>query len=77
MMTELARPGDPIDKYLVSSFGGAAYCPLTDPFTKGETLPGENEKVAAPLTKGERLCQEDAKASCCTKDEGGPFGAAL
>jgi hypothetical protein len=25
----------------------------------------------------ERLCQEDAKASCCTKDEGGPFGAAL
>ena len=25
----------------------------------------------------ERLCQEDAKASCCTKDEGGTFGAAL
>jgi hypothetical protein len=25
----------------------------------------------------ERVCQEDAKASCCTKDEGGPFGAAL
>ena len=24
-----------------------------------------------------KLCQEDAKASCCTKDEGGPFGAAL
>jgi hypothetical protein len=23
------------------------------------------------------LCQEDAKASSCTKDEGGPFGAAL
>ncbi len=23
------------------------------------------------------LCQEDAKASCCTKDEGRPFGAAL
>ena len=23
------------------------------------------------------LCQEDARASCCTKDEGGPFGAAL
>jgi hypothetical protein len=23
------------------------------------------------------LCQEDAKASCCTKDEGGPFGAVL
>ena len=25
----------------------------------------------------ERLCQEDAKASCCTKDEGRPFGAVL
>jgi hypothetical protein len=25
----------------------------------------------------ERLCQEDAKASCCTRDEGGTFGAAL
>src|SRR6266436_737208 len=24
-----------------------------------------------------RLCQEDAKASCCMKDEGGPFGATL
>jgi hypothetical protein len=23
------------------------------------------------------LCQDDAKASCCTKDEGGPFGAVL
>ena len=25
----------------------------------------------------ERLCQGDAKAFCCTKDEGGPFGASL
>ena len=25
----------------------------------------------------ERVCQEDANASCCTKDEGGPFDAAL
>ena len=23
------------------------------------------------------LCQEDAQASCCTRDEGGPFGAGL
>jgi acetyl esterase/lipase len=23
------------------------------------------------------LCHEDAKASCCVRDEGGPFGAAL
>jgi hypothetical protein len=25
----------------------------------------------------ESVCQEDVKASCCTRDEGGPFGAAL
>jgi len=25
----------------------------------------------------EVLCQEDARASCCTRDEGGPFGAVL
>ena len=25
----------------------------------------------------EKLCQEDAKASCCTRDEGGPLGTAL
>ena len=25
----------------------------------------------------EGLCQEDAKASCCTEDEGRSFGAAL
>ena len=23
------------------------------------------------------LCQEDEKSSCCTRDGGGPFGAAL
>ena len=23
------------------------------------------------------LCQEDVRASCCTRDEGGPFGAGL
>ncbi len=27
--------------------------------------------------EGEVLCQEDARASCCTRDEGGPFGAVL
>ena len=26
---------------------------------------------------GRGLCQEDARASCCTRDEGGPFGAGL
>jgi len=25
----------------------------------------------------ELVCQEDARASCCARDEGGPFGAAL
>ena len=25
----------------------------------------------------EGLCQEDVRASCCTRDEGGPFGAGL
>jgi hypothetical protein len=25
----------------------------------------------------EGLCQEDAKASCCTEDEGGPFETGL
>ena len=25
----------------------------------------------------EKLCQEDAKASCCARDEGGPLGTAL
>ena len=29
------------------------------------------------VTFCERVCQEDAKAFCCAKDEGGPFGAAL
>ena len=27
--------------------------------------------------EAEALCQEDARASCCTRDEGGPFGAVL
>jgi hypothetical protein len=28
-------------------------------------------------TRSKALCQEDVKASCCTRDEGGPFGAVL
>ncbi len=27
--------------------------------------------------RAKALCQEDARASCCTRDEGGPFGAVL
>ncbi len=30
-----------------------------------------------PWTEAKALCQEDARASCCTRDEGGPFGAVL
>jgi hypothetical protein len=29
------------------------------------------------IEKQEVLCQEDAESSCCTRDEGGPFGAVL
>lgn len=29
------------------------------------------------LKPGGLLCQEYAQASCCARDEGGPFGAAL
>jgi len=31
----------------------------------------------AEQNRGVVLCQEDAKASCCARDEGGPFEAAL
>ncbi len=31
----------------------------------------------APTIFEGRLCQEDAQASCCTRDEGGPFEVAL
>ncbi len=31
----------------------------------------------ASATRSRALCQEDARASCCTRDEGGPFGAVL
>ena len=42
-----------------------------------------NDRLALPETQVETsdgegvVCQGDAKASCCAKDEGGPFGAAL
>ena len=29
------------------------------------------------LLDGAVLCQEGARAPCCTRDEGGPFGAVL
>ena len=34
------------------------------------------EDLHSQVHKG-GLCQEDAQASCCTRDGGGPFGAAL
>jgi hypothetical protein len=33
--------------------------------------------VAFSLIAGVVLCQEGARAPCCTRDEGGPFGAVL
>jgi hypothetical protein len=38
------------------------------------------ERNARAAAEGQRrvvLCQEDAVASCCARDEGGPFGAVL
>ena len=49
---------------------------------KGDRLVGSLE-VKVPVAgtvlvrSAQGLCQEDAKASCCTKDEGRPFEAAL
>ena len=34
-------------------------------------------KLSDEARFGEGLCQEDAKAFCCTEDEGGPFGVAV
>ena len=38
--------------------------------------PDAGKQKLSPIAKG-LLCQEDARASCCARDEGGPFGAAL
>jgi hypothetical protein len=55
-----------------------------------KSSPAQSEQIAARLKKTEAglgvaraeqaaavLCQEDARASCCMRDEGRPFGAAL
>jgi hypothetical protein len=49
---------------------------------EGETLAeGQlrttQQDVAGFFQALQGLCQEDEKSSCCTKDGGGPFGAAL
>jgi hypothetical protein len=41
------------------------------------TVVNESGKEAVVAILGRGLCQEDEKSSCCTKDEGGPFEAAL
>ena len=38
---------------------------------------GQVTQVKMESTGNRRLCQEDAQASCCTKDEGRSFEAAL
>ena len=40
-------------------------------------LPGGIVVLETKAIGGVVLCQEDAKASCCARDEGRPFGAAL
>ena len=42
-----------------------------------DSYPGFRMELENRVDDGKGLCQEDAKASCCTGDEGGPFGAAL
>ena len=42
----------------------------------GEEL-RNGHRLASQTKSSLRLCQEDAKASCRTRDEGGPFGAVL
>ncbi len=45
---------------------------------QGRVLPcGMSEPCSTASTRRKALCQEDARASCCTRDEGGPFGAVL
>ena len=44
-------------------------------------MPAEQRRqvtcVRMESTGNRRLCQEDERSSCCTKDEGGSFEAAL
>jgi hypothetical protein len=35
------------------------------------------QRTERPINRIGLLCQEDARASCCARDEGGPFEAAL
>ena len=45
-------------------------------YTKFESVNSRlYEGIRRNIQRG--LCQEDEKSSCCTKDEGGPFEAAL
>jgi hypothetical protein len=55
MVTSPVRDGEPTERYLVVSFGGAAYSLLTEPVTNGVTLLGEKVKVAMPLETGDKL----------------------
>src|SRR6516225_7127667 len=51
----------------------------------GDTMPGlpgtgtgtDTEPMPVASRAAAVLCQEGARAPCCTRDEGGPFGAVL
>jgi hypothetical protein len=70
------------NRELAGSASCAPQCLLRFPGTPthGRTVlaqPAEPPYADPHLRWCGRLCQEDAQASCCTKDEGGPFGATL
>ena len=47
------------------------------PFEVGDQVPVSSHRKLLSSKAMVVLCQEGAKAPCCTRDEGGPFGAAL
>jgi hypothetical protein len=62
-----------------AKFDGKEYTIQGDPAHDTVSLKRirSNTIVETDKEDGEVLCHEDAKASCCTEDEGWPFGAAL
>ena len=57
-------------KARLADLGGALLA--GSPADFGKLIADETEKWGKVI-----LCQEGAKASCCTRDEGRPFGVAL
>src|SRR3977135_2273940 len=47
------------------------------PLEAGSQVQASNRCKLQPSRAAVVLCQEGARAPCCTRDEGGPFGAVL